>query len=359
MKREYFLISLFLLIVAIFFYLFYRMMAPLFIPIAWGAILAIVFYPLYKRVNRKVKSPGWAALLICIFVFFVIIGPALYLLANLVGEASDAFNRVNTLYESGELSNYLARVTPFFDKIRLKLYAAYPDLAKINFESTIKDIITTVTTVIGAKATTVVANITKTIFQFFLTIFAMYYFFRDGNKVVSFLKRMTPLNSDQVGITYIYLKEVVEGTMYGGVVMAIIQGSLGGILFAIMGISSPVFWGAVMGFLSFLPILGPFLIYIPAGLILILAGSPVKGILTLFIGTVVISQVDNFVRPLLFRGKTQMHTFLMFFSIMGGMAMFGLIGIVLGPLVTAIFLTILKIFEFKLHPESGPIDYTS
>jgi predicted PurR-regulated permease PerM len=352
MKREYFLITLFFLIVAIFFYLFYKVMAPFFAPIAWSGILAIVFYPLYKRLGRKIKSPGWASFIMTIAIFVLIIGPAIYLMASLVGEAADAITSIDELYKSGELQKFMTKTTPFLDGIKKKL-AAYPQVANLDFETITKNIVGTVSSAIGSKATVVIANITKTIFQFLLTIFTMFFFFRDGDKLVLYLKRLTPLDPDQVGVTYTYLTEVIEGTMYGGVVMALIQGTLGGILFAVMGIKSAVFWGAVMGFLSLLPILGPFLIYIPAGLIMLLTGSPVKGIIILVFGTVVISQIDNFIRPLLFRGKTQMHTLLVFFSLMGGMALFGLVGLVLGPFIAAVFMTILKMFELKLHPDSA------
>ncbi|MCX6826007.1 MAG: AI-2E family transporter [candidate division Zixibacteria bacterium] len=249
-------------------------------------------------------------------------------------------------------------MTPLLDNIKRKL-AAYPGIGNFDLEMITKNLISAVTGAISAKATTIISNITKTVFQFFLTIFTMFFFFRDGEKLMKYLKRLVPLGTEQVGTTFVYLKEVIEGTMYGGVVMALIQGILGGLLFAIVGINSAIFWGAVMGFLSLLPVLGPFLIYIPAGIILIMSGSLTQGIIVLIFGTLIISQVDNFVRPLLFRGKMQMHTLLIFFSIMGGVAMFGLVGIVLGPLVTAIFLFILKIFELKIHPESKVVDYTT
>ncbi len=352
MKREYFFLIFFLIITGIVFFLFYKMMSPFAVPAAWGAILAIIFHPLHHRLARKVKKPNLSAAIACIIVFFVIIGPAMYLLAALVGEAGDAFVRINNAYESGELKNYINRMAPFFETFKNKIFAAYPDLANMNFDTLLKDIIGTVTKAIGGKATTVVANITKTVFQFFLTIFSMFFFFRDGDKMVAFLKRLTPLNGDQLGTTYSYLRDIVEGSMYGGLLMALIQGALGGILFAILGIKSAVFWGAVMAFLALLPVVGPFIIYIPAGIILILSGSAIKGILLILIGTVVISQIDNFVRPLLFAGKTQIHTLLMFFSIMGGIFLFGLIGMVLGPLITAVFMMILRIFELKMGQEA-------
>ncbi len=350
MKREYFLIALFFLIVAIFFYLFYRLMIPFFTPIAWAGILVIVFYPAYKWLNEKIKRPTLASIVSCLLIFLIIIGPSIYLLASLVDEAATAVQKVNAAYQDGQLKNYLSLNIPFFETIKNKL-AGYPQLAEVDFESIVKDAITVVTKAIGSQATTVIANISKTIFYFVLMLFAMFFLFRDGDRVIDFMKRITPLDQKQTDLMYSQLQKVIEGTMYGGVVMALIQGTLGGILFAIMGLSSPVFWGAVMAFFAFIPILGPFLIYIPAGIILILGGSLIKGVLLIGIGVLIVSQIDNFVRPLLFSGKTQMHPLLLFFSIMGGVAMFGLLGVILGPFIAAVFLSLLKVFERGLHPE--------
>ena len=123
-----------------------------------------------------------------------------------------------------------------------------------------------------------------------------------------------------------------------------------------MGLPSPGFWGAFMAFLAFIPILGPFLVYIPAGLILIVMGSYVKGILLILIGTVVVSQIDNILRPLLVSGKTGMHTMLLFVSIMGGVSIFGLLGIVLGPFIAAVFVSLFEIFRLKLTEDDGPVE---
>jgi len=351
MKREYILTALFFLIVAIFFYMFYQLLIPFFTPIAWAGILVIVFYPVYGWLNIKVKSPWLASLVACILVFIIIIGPAIYLLASLVSEAADAVQLVNEAYKSGNLKDYLTLNIPFINAIKSKL-SNYPQLADIDFEVIIKDAVTTITKAIGSQATTVIANITKTFFYFILMLFTMFFFFRDGDQIVEFLKKITPLKRDQVRILYSHMKEVIEGTMYGGLVIALIQGVLGGFLFAIVGISSPVLWGSVMAFLAFIPVVGPSLIYIPTGIILFLSGSPIKGIIIIAVG-LGISQTDNFLRPHLFAGKTEMHTLLMFFSIMGGIVIFGLLGIVLGPLITAVFLSLLKVFEVSISSDNA------
>ena len=351
MKREYLLVALFLLIAAIFFYLFYRIIIPFFVPITWAAVFVIIFFPLYEWVCKKVKSRGLASLLLCLFIVILIIGPITYLFAALVDEAADAVSKVNAMYKSGRLDNILAIEVPGIDAIKEKLNQYY-DLSKVNLDELIKDSIDKVTGVIFNQTSWLIANATKTIFYFLLMIFTMYYFFKDGAAIVNKLKRLMPIPPEQVELTFCHLRDVIQATMYGGVVVALIQGLLGGILFAIVGIPSAVFWGAIMAFLAIIPFVGAFIIYVPAGIILLLGGSYVKGIVVIAVGTFVISQSDNIIRPYLISGRTSMHPLMLFFTILGGIYLFGLLGIVVGPLIAAVFVTLLRIFEFKLHPET-------
>lgn len=242
MKKEYISTTLFFLIVAIFFYLFYRLMIPFFAPIAWAGILTIVFYPLYTRLYKKVRSSTLASLLTCVLIFIIILGPSIYLLASLVNEATSAVQKVNEAYQEGKLEGLFTPITPFLNIIKNKLNS-YPQLADVDFVSIVKDAMGSITKAIGSQATTVIANISKTVFYFLLMLFSMFFFFRDGERTIDFLKRITPLDKAQVTYLYSHFRKVIEGMMYGGVVMALIQGVLGGVLFAIMGISSAVMWG--------------------------------------------------------------------------------------------------------------------
>jgi predicted PurR-regulated permease PerM len=203
-----------------------------------------------------------------------------------------------------------------------------------------------------SQSTWLIGNMTRMGFYFVLMIFSMYYFFKDGELIIENIKRLIPLTANQINVTFKQLREVIQATMYGGLVVAMIQGLLGGILFAIIGIPSAVFWGAIMAFLSIIPFLGAFIIYIPAGLILILSGSFVKGLVVIIIGSIVISQIDNLLRPYLISGRTSLHPLLLFFAILGGIYLFGILGLVLGPLIAAVFIIILKILEYNLNPES-------
>ncbi len=348
MKREQILLILFILFTAVFFYLFYQMVIGFFVPICWAAVFTIVFLPLYQKLLKKLKYQGLTAALMCLLIVVLIIGPFAYIFAVLVNEAALAVAKVNAMYQSGQLDEFLSFEIPWIKSATEKL-AQYFDLSQFNLNNMVKQVADNVGQFLFSQTGWVISNGTKFVFYFGLMIFTMYYFFKDGEAVVKQVKTLVPLPREQVNRIFKQLREVIYATMYGGVVVALLQGLLGGILFAIFGISSPVFWGAVMALLSIIPFVGAFVIYIPAGMILIFSGSYVSGVLLMGLGIGIVSQVDNVLRPLLISGKTSMHPLLLFFSMLGGVALFGLLGVVLGPLIAAVFVTLLQILELKLH----------
>lgn len=350
MKREYILISLFFLMTVIIFYLFYQLIIPFFVPITWASVFAIVFFPLYEKLCLKIKSKRLASIIMCLFIILLIIGPLTYLFMALIQEAAEAITKINTMYQNGEFDEFLSTNLPIFESLKEK-FSGYYDLSQVDSKEIIKNSIDKVSSAIFSQTSWIIANTTKGIFYFFLMVFTMYYFFRDGELLVAKIKRLMPLTPEQINLTFKQLREVTQATMYGGVAVALIQGILGGILFFIVGIPSAIFWGAIMAFLSIIPFIGAFIVYIPAGIILIFGGHYIAGLIVIAVGTLIISQVDNVLRPYLISGKTHIHPLLLFFTIMGGIYLFGLLGIVLGPMIAAIFVTILTIFEFKLHPQ--------
>lgn len=350
MKREYVLISLFFLVSAIFFYLFYRIIVPFFVPIAWAAVFAILFHPFYRRLVPRVRREGLASVLMCLLIFLLIIGPVGYLMVQLVNEAAQAVSYVNNMYKTGELKEMLSLDVPWVQSLKESL-SQYYDLSRIDLDEIIKDAANAISQIVVQQTSAIIANGAQIVFYFVLMFFTMYYFFIDGGRLVNRLRRLMPLTEEQVNLTFKQLYDIIQATMYGGLVVAVVQGLIGGIIFWAVGIPSAVFWGGIMAFLSIIPIVGAFIVYIPAGIILIIAGSWVKGIVVILIGTLVISQIDNVLRPYLISGKAAMHPLLLFFSIMGGISLFGLLGIIVGPMVAAVFVTLLRIFETRLHSE--------
>ncbi|MDZ4724093.1 MAG: AI-2E family transporter [candidate division Zixibacteria bacterium] len=355
MKRRDFFAGLFILLCIVCFYLFYKLIVPFFVPIAWAIILAITFHPLFRWFSARMKSPDLAATAVCVVVLLLILGPVSYLFIALVNEAYGIVRHVDNAYKSGELQRYFTYDPPWFSSIKIKL-SPYMDVSNINLAGLVRDAIEKVTGLVVGKSTWIATNVTKSLLYFFIIMFSLFYFLRDGNRWVDKLKRITPLTNSQIDATYTQLREIIEATMYSGVAIALLQGLLGGIIFWIFGLQSPIFWGAVMAFLSLIPFIGGFLVYIPGGLILIFDGSPGKGILVIALGIILVSQADNFLRPYLLAGRTALHPLLLFFTLMGGVLMFGLLGVVIGPVIAAVFFTLVRIIELKLTWRETKVD---
>jgi predicted PurR-regulated permease PerM len=183
------------------------------------------------------------------------------------------------------------------------------------------------------------------IVEIFFVIFTMYYLFRDGHKIVNALPDVLPLERAQSEKILARTREVISASLYGVLVIAFIQGALGGLMFWILGLPSPLVWAVVMMLLSMIPMAGAFVVWVPAAIFLAVSGFWVKAIILTAWGALVIGTVDNFLRPKLVGEKTKLHELFIFFSVLGGLKVFGILGIVLGPVVLAITLALLDVFR--------------
>jgi len=348
MKKEYLYATIFFGVVAISFYLFYRLLEPFFTPIFWAAIFVIIFYPLYTKLEKYIKSANIRSVLMTGVIVILIIGPVTYLGVALVQEAVGMLEQFKDWADQGKLDSLFNITHSSFYVMLEKKLEPYITLPKFDPKIIIENTLKSVSKIALSQATQIITNAGRVVLEFLLMIFFMFFLFRDGEALLEQIREVIPMSPEKKHITIRHLKNVIESTMYGGVVVALIQGALGGIMFAALGLPSPVFWGAVMAFLAFIPILGTYLVYIPAGLIMLFTGHYVKGIILITIGTVVVSQIDNVLRPMMVSGRTGMHTMLLFLSIMGGIGMFGLLGIVLGPFIAAVFVSMFNIFRLKL-----------
>ena len=345
MKREYLLIAIFIGIVVLTFYLFYRIIAPFLIPFCWAGTFVIILYPLYRRLAKWIHSATLRSLILTILVVLVIIGPAVYLGISLVQEAITMFDSFSKWVDAGHLNAALDfQHTPFYRVLQERL-SPYVDISRFDPRTIVENGLLKISQVALSSTTNILANTGRILLQFLLLVFFMFYLFRDGHLFLDYIKSIIPFEPHRAEATIEKLKNVIASTMYGGIVVAFLQGVLGGILFWIAGIHSPLFWGTLMAFTSLIPVVGTTLVYLPAGIILIAGGSLVSGIVVIAGGALVISQVDNFIRPLLVSGRTGMHTLLLFVSVMGAVGLFGLLGIVLGPLIAAVFVTIMEMIR--------------
>ena len=184
----------------------------------------------------------------------------------------------------------------------------------------------------------------------FIMIFSMYYFFKDGPAFIEKFKRMSPLSDDYEDRLIEKFSSMTRATIKGTLVIAVIQGCLGGIAFWIFGVPSPLFWGLAMVILSIIPMVGSALVWLPAGIIKVATGSWGEGLGILVVGFGLISTIDNVLRPRLVGKDTAMHPLLIFFGTLGGISVFGIVGFIVGPIIAALFVTIWEIYasEFKV-----------
>jgi predicted PurR-regulated permease PerM len=201
-----------------------------------------------------------------------------------------------------------------------------------------------VSTFLFNQTSNIIKGFSTFIIGFFFTLLSLYYLFKDGAHLFERLKDVIPLPFIERDLLIHRFKDMVYATIYGGILIAIIQGLLGGIIFWILGFSSPILWGTAMSFLSFIPIGGTAIVWIPAVILLFIQGAFLKGIILLFLGIFVIGMADNFLRPMFISARTKIHPLFLFFAVLGGVQVFGLIGLVMGPLIATLSLTLIEIY---------------
>lgn len=187
------------------------------------------------------------------------------------------------------------------------------------------------------------------LFWIFALFFTLFYFLIDGERAIRFLKRISPLADSEDDELMRDFVSMSRATIKGSIIVGVVQGLFGGIAFAIVGLSSPVIWGTVMGIFSLVPFIGTGIVWFPAGFWLLFSGEIWQGIFLLSFGVGVVSMVDNILRPKLVGNDTQVHPLFVFFSTLGGLSVFGISGILIGPIVVSFFLALVRIYsrEFK------------
>jgi predicted PurR-regulated permease PerM len=330
-------ISLTILIALIF--LAYHILKPFFITIAWSGILSITFYPLYIFFSRHMKQ--WiASVVTVIIVTIVIAGPCAYIINALIGEATDMYvyltdngSRLLEEFQNAPLSSKI------MEKLRIHLHMDNQKVIDVLING-----LQNFTQYLVKHVSSIFKNIFVFAFQIMLMAFTIFFFLIDGKILVQYIEKLLPFTEYEKAKMGKQVEDMIFATVIGGVIVSIIQGVLGSVTFLILGLSSPVFWGVAMAVAAFLPVIGPFIIWGPASLFLIVQGDIGKGIGLMLLGIFGISMVDQFLKPILIGGKTKLHTLLIFFSVVGGINYFGLIGFILGPIIITLCLSLLKIY---------------
>jgi predicted PurR-regulated permease PerM len=318
-------------------YFVLRIFGPFFAPLGWAAVLAIFVYPWHERLVSRYGN-GRAAGLSTAIVTVLIVGPGLLVLTAFAGESRAALAEL----DRDALTQQLAVVQQAWDRIRVLI----PGASSMDLGTFVNDAIAKTGGFIASSVGGLLANIAVLLFQLLVTLIALFFFLRDTDAIARELRRALPFEELRRERMIRQTRDLVYASVAAGLLIASLQGLAGGMVFALLGLAAPVFWGVVMGFLALLPFVGTWVVWVPAAVWLMATGQVLKGVTLVVLGTLVAS-VDNVLRPAILSGRAQMNGLLMFISLLGGVSVFGLLGIVLGPLIVAI---VTGLFEAYTSP---------
>jgi predicted PurR-regulated permease PerM len=317
-------------------YLVFEIAAPFLVPLAWSAVLAIFFYPLHEKVLRQLK-PTRAALVSTLAVTFLLIVPALLVLFYTSKQAIDAAGKAQVLLQAPDK----ALPMHMLDWLKSQLPESLQD---VDLSDQLKQGAETAARFLAARLGGLVRNLFTFFLDLFVVIFALFFMFRDGDEVVRAIKHLVPFDRSIQEDMVHESQELIFASVAVGLLIAAIQGALGGLAFSLVGVGAGIFWGVLMGFFSLLPVVGSALIWVPAALWLAFTGHIGKGLIILAICGGVSTVADNLVRPLLLRNRTHLNELLLFISVLGGIEVFGLLGLVAGPTIVAAAMGVFRVY---------------
>jgi predicted PurR-regulated permease PerM len=329
---------------AIALYLCWLMLKPLAGVLEWAIVLVIVFYPVHRRLKTRLRRPGLSALISCLLVVVIVVLPLTLLTLAVAEELGKVVPNL-----PAQLSELTDRQTSVFGKLAHWIESRFGIETLRSQEFMIEQVQRASAFLLGLSWN-LAGNIVSGIIKTFFVVFTMYYLFRDGEKIVDRLPAALPLPREQAKAIIVRTQAVVSASVYGVVTIAALQGFLGGMAFWLLGVPSPILWAVLMGFVCMIPIAGSFLVWLPLAIYLMVNGHWTKAVILIIWGAAVVSTIDNFLRPRLIRNQTRLHELFVFFSVLGGISVFGVLGIVLGPVVLAITLGLLQTFQPALEP---------
>lgn len=315
-------------------YICYQLSAPFIPAFTMALALAVMFTPLFRWLVKKTKHPNLAATICVLAAALVIVVPATYVATQILNEASNGATTIQHLNKSGEWR---------------RIFDTHPRLAPaakwVTQEFDLSGIINSTLTWLSGTAASFIQGSVMQLISIVLTFYMFFYFIRDRIAILDALKMLSPLSEPNMRRMFEEVSNTIHATVNGTFVVSIVQGTLGGLMFWWLGLPSPMLWGVVMAILAIVPVMGAFIVWVPAAIFLLLIGSEGKALLLTIWGAVVIGWIDNLLYPMLVGSRLKLHTILAFISIVGGLIVFGPTGLILGPIIFTITRILLEIWS--------------
>lgn len=329
-------------------WLLYQIVRPFLVPLAWSAVLAICWWPLHVRLLRRFRptlSVGAGAGLSTAILSVLLIAPAVLLGIALARQAVGAVDHVQAAFAQGPPE----AVRSWWDGLRSWLPLPPFDELATSAGNLARD----ASGVIARQAGSILGLVLLIVLDVGIVVFALFFMLRDGPAIGAGITRLIPLEPSHRQRLTAEIHDLIHASVTTSVIVAAVQGLLGGALFLILGLEGALFWAVVMGVLSLFPLIGSWLVWAPTAIWLLATGHVAKGTVLIICGVVLISGIDNVLRPVLLGGRSQMGMLHLFISLLGGVAAFGFIGLILGPVVMAVALSLYR--AYSIEPVDLPV----
>jgi len=327
-------------------YLCYLIAEPFLSVLVWALTLAVLFTPLQGWLESKLKHPGLAAIISILLIGFIVVVPAIFVGEQLVLQAVKGSQLIEAKVASGEWRRTLEaqpQLAPILNKV--EHYIDLPGALK------------TFTGWLGATAGTIIKGSIFQVLGLCLVLYILFFFLRDRQLTLMSIMSLSPLSQIEMSGLFNRVGDTVYATVYGTFAIAVVQGCLGGLMFWGLGLPAPLMWGLVMSLLAIVPMLGSSIIWAPTALFLALEGNWSSAVILVLWGVLVVSTIDNLLRPIFVGSRLHLHTVLVFISVIGGLILFGTAGLILGPVTLTVTITLLEIWFNRTHVEvATPLD---
>ena len=321
-------------------YFVYRVFEPFLVPLAWAVVLVVVAHPVFDRLERRMGATR-AALVSTLGVTLVLIVPAL---GAMYAFAQQGIGAVHAL-QQGEVNSHFEWAYREWSHLQ----ARFPSLSLDNLPETLRQYAEAAAAFVAARVGTILAHLAIFFFDLFVVILVMFYLFRDSKMMMNRLRDILPFERAQSEAMLRETEDLIFASVISTAAGAFAQGLLGAVSFTLAGMGAPIFWGVMVAFFSLVPVVGSAAIWVPASIVLMAQGHVTRGIALLAAYVVVIVAVDYVIRPWLISGRAEMGGLVVFISVFGGIAAFGMLGIVLGPIVVALAASLLDLYAPGPH----------
>ncbi|AIL32963.1 AI-2E family transporter [Basilea psittacipulmonis] len=322
---------------------FFMLIKPYFSAILWAVILALIFRPAYIYIERRIKKPTISALLTELLIILIALIPLSLLMAALTKEVVSFYQ--NILSGQINIGAYLSAIFQALpDSVQHWLHDnGWEDVSHI--QDKLRQLATKTSGYMASQAVSIGSDTFSVVVSLGIMLYLLFFFLRDGRKIFQNIATAVPLGNEEKLRLFKKFTAVSKATVKGNFLIALIQGILGGAIFWMLGINNPLLWTVVMAFLSLLPAIGSAIVWLPTSVYLLAVGDYISGVVLLLWGVVVMGLADNFLRPILVGKSTRLPDYLVLISTLGGLALFGIDGLVLGPLIAALFLVLWELLS--------------